>query len=310
MSRKAIVSLLSFARRLLPVLLCLLVTPAMAANILMVLSDSGAAYQSYAQGFRTHLEKRSSSTEVIVLESNRLNGHPLPEASLIVAVGSHAAEALAARELRQPLLLTMLPRSTLERLLSQHPKAGGIYIDQPAARYIALARAALPDVERVGFLAGRDSKDVTNRLLVAARDARLRAQIETIGSEADIYPAMQRLFADGGALIATPDSSVFNAQTIPSILLSAYRRSVPVVGFSPAYVSAGAVVALYSTPEQLAVQSADICLQVLAGGVMPGPQAPRHYTIGVNERVARSLGLTLEGEALIRERLERLERQP
>jgi len=159
-------------------------------------------------------------------------------------------------------------------------------------------------------LIGRDSKDAAARLMAAARDARLRAQAETIGSEADIYPAMQRLFADGGVLLATPDTTVFNTQTIPSILLSAYRRGVPVIGFSPAYINAGAMVALYSTPEQLAAQSADISLQFLAGGSMPAPQYPRHYTIGINERVARSLGLSLEGEALIRERLERLERQP
>ncbi|GAB2900009.1 hypothetical protein GCM10027046_31420 [Uliginosibacterium flavum] len=282
----------------------------MAANIVVVLSEPAPAYQAYAQGFRASLEKRGSTIEIQILELSQLTNQPLPEASLLIAVGSRAAEALGTRNQHQPLLLAMLPRTNLDRLQSPQAKIGGVYIDQPAARYIALARAAIPDLEHIGLLVGRDSKDAAARLMAAARDARLRAQAETISSEADIYPAMQRLFADSGALLATPDTSVFNSQTIPSILLSAYRRGVPVIGFSPAYINAGAMVALYSTPEQLAAQSADISLQFLAGGSMPAPQYPRHYTIGINERVARSLGLSLEGEALIRERLERLERQP
>jgi ABC-type uncharacterized transport system substrate-binding protein len=313
MVRKAFTPSIFFARALKPALLFLLAlttTPLWAANILVVLSESAPSYQAYAQGFRASIDKRSRNTDVQVLELSQLNNQTLPEATLLIAVGSRAAESLASMNLHQPLLMAMLPKTTLDRLLSQQPKAGGVYIDQPPARYMALVRAALPEVERIGLLVGRDSKDSSARLLTAARDARLRAQAESIYNEADIYPAMQRLLTDGGVLLATPDASVFNAQTIPSILLSAYRRGVPVIGFSPAYISAGAMVALYSTPEQISTQSADICLQVLAGGPMPAPQYPHQYTIGTNERVARSLGLTLEGDALIKERLERLERQP
>ena len=58
------------------------------------------------------------------------------------------------------------------------------------------------------------------------------------------------------------------------------------------------------------LQSADISIGVLRGGAMPAAQYPQHYTIGVNERVARSLGLNLDDEAAIRARLEKLERQP
>lgn len=313
MSRTALSHFLPISRTLRLLIVCLLAltaSPLKAAGIVVLLSEPAPAYLAYAQGFRASLEKRGSSIEIQILDLSQVANQALPEASLLIAVGSRAAEALSARNLHQPLLLAMLPKTNLDRLLNPHARIGGVYIDQPAARYIALARAAIPDLEHIGLLIGRDSKDSAARLMSAARDARLRAHAETVSSEADIYPAMQRMFADGGALLATPDTSVFNSQSIPSILLSAYRRGVPVIGFSPAYITAGAAVALYSTPEQLAAQSVDISLQFLAGGAMPAPQYPRHYTIGVNERVARSLGLSLEGEALIRDRLERLERQP
>jgi putative tryptophan/tyrosine transport system substrate-binding protein len=310
---KALSTPLSLHHVLKSVLICLLTltpTALFAASVVVVLSESSASYQAYALAYRTSIEKLSRNTEIQVLELNQLSEQPIPEAALVIGVGSRAAEKLASMNLQQPLLLAMLPKTTLERLLVLQPKAGGVFIDQPPARYIALVRAALPGTEHIGLLIGREGKENSAKLLAAARELRLRAHAETINAESDIYMAMQRLFANGGVLLATPDSSVFNAQTIPSILLSAYRRGVPVIGFSPAYITAGAMVALYSTPEQLAAQSADISLHVLAGNQIPAPQYPRHYTIGINERVARSLSLTLEGEVVIKERLERLERQP
>ena len=239
MHRQAFLPLLPLLRLFRLVLACLLtlsVMPLQAASIVVVLSESGPAYQAYAKEFRARLEKHGT-TELLILDAGQLGGAPLPEASLLVAVGNRAAEMLVSRDLRQPLLLTMLPRASLERLLALQPKAGGIYIDQPATRYMALVRAALPETDRIGLLIGRDSKDTAARLLSAARDNGCAARRKPFTVRRTFTQPCNAV-SDGGALLATPDSSVFNAQTIPSILLSAYRRRVPVVGFSPAYVSA------------------------------------------------------------------------
>ena len=40
-----------------------------------------------------------------------------------------------------------------------------------------------------------------------------------------------------------------------NILLTSYRRGVPLVGLSQAYVNAGALAAIFSTTEQLAEQT-------------------------------------------------------
>ncbi|MGC3963288.1 MAG: ABC transporter substrate binding protein [Rhodocyclaceae bacterium] len=124
-----------------------------------------------------------------------------------------------------------------------------------------------------------------------------------------MFPALQRMFSEGGGvLMAVPDTAVFNSQTIPNLLLSAYRFRVPVVGFSQAYVKAGALIALYSTPAQIGTQSAEVARGVLAGGAVPAPQYPRLFSVGINTHVARSLGYQLDSETGIREKLERLER--
>lgn len=301
-------------RRLIPICLLslILALPAqgLAATVVLVLSESGKVHQEFASFFSAALQRTPSTHKLVVTDLAQLDTQAVNTADLLVAVGSRAAEALTARESTTPLLLSMLPRSLYDRLRSQNPRAGGVFIDQPPARYISLIRIALPEHGHIGLLAGRDGKEEAARLLSAARDQRLRGQIEAVTDENGIFPALQKLFAEGGVLLATPDSSVFNARTLPSILIGAFHRQIPVIGFSSAYVSAGATLALYSSPEQLANQTADIGRTVLGGAAMPAGQYPRQFTIGINERVARSLGLNLETATSIRDRLEKMERQP
>ena len=104
-----------------------------------------------------------------------------------------------------------------------------------------------------------------------------------------------------------PDATVYNNRTISNILLTAYHQRSPVVGFSPAYVKAGALLALYSTPAQVGQQAGEAARLGLATGSLPPPAAPRHFRISTNPYVARSLGIQLEDPAVLHERLERSE---
>lgn len=283
-----------------------------AAQVAVVLSDASAPYQEFADSLR--LEFRNGEHEVLVLDRDQAAARPLSEAALIVAVGTQAAQSLVARELRAPILAAMLPRSTFERLSQQkrdERRLSAVFIDQPPGRYVDMVRATLPEAERVGLLAGREGREHTQRLAQAARDRKLRVQVENIAADGEIYPAMQRMFSDGGVLLASPDASVFNAQTVQNILLGAYRLRVPVIGFSPSLVhKAGALAALYSTPAQIGRQCGEIARAVLGGGSLPTAQYPRLFTVGVNAYVARAMGLKVDAESTIHDRLERLERAP
>ena len=119
-----------------------------------------------------------------------------------------------------------------------------------------------------------------------------------------------RLLADPAVLVAVPDATLFNNRTISNILLTAYHQRSPVIGFSPAYVKAGALFALYSTPAQIGQQAGEAARAGLASGSLPPPAAPRHFRVGTNHYVARSLGINLEDAAVLQERLERSEGLP
>ena len=103
---------------------------------------------------------------------------------------------------------------------------------------------------------------------------------------------------------------VYNSNSLQNILLTAFRAKVPMVAFSPAYVRAGALLSLHVTPAQVGAQALALVQGVLHEQALPsGPVESRDFEVGVNEHVARSLGLILDASAL-RLDLRRLERLP
>ena len=83
-----------------------------------------------------------------------------------------------------------------------------------------------------------------------------------------------------------------------SILLTSYRFQKPIVAFSRAYVDAGALAAIFTTPEQVAADLiAWLRLQKDESVQLPPPRGPASFDIAVNRQVARALGLSVADDA-------------
>ncbi|MCE1184416.1 MAG: hypothetical protein LWW92_02250 [Rhodocyclales bacterium] len=299
-------------RLLLTLLLAAWLPEALAAQVAFVLSDDSKAFQDSAETAATELRNAGHRVETFILKGN----DPPPaftSHALIVTFGSRAAQVLNNTSPRSLLLHTLLPRSAYERLptrFEDNRKVSAVFIDQPVGRQLELLRIALPDWPRAAVLTSRDSTDLGRQFQQQAKDRRLRLHTEQVNDNGDVYPALQRLLAEPSVLIATPDSSLFNNRSIPNILLTAYHQHSPVMGFSPAYVKAGALLALYSTPAQLGQQTGEMARQGLSTGSFQPPSAPRHFRVGVNNYVARALGLNLDDETSLTDKLERSEGSP
>lgn len=298
------VSLSAYA---LAILLCLLPSAVAAAEVAIVLSERGGVYEEVAEALRSRLEPEIK----VSLHDTATMDVPAFKPDFFVAVGAKAAQALAARPATAPLLVTLLPRLAFERLAAGRkrdaPPLSALFLDQPYARQMRLIRLALPAAKRIGVLLADDHPHF-GELRAAARNSQLHLQVQHVGQEAEIAQALQRLLPDVDLLLALPEPAVFNAGTIQMILLSTYRQRIPLIGFSAAYTRAGAILSLHSTPQQIGRQAADMLRSALSsGGRLPAPQFPHEYRISTNPHVARSLGLALEDEQSLLQRLRSLE---
>lgn len=288
-----------------------------AEKVAVVLSERGGVYGEFFDALSAAVAQSPGRKALYlagaVAGGEKLDSSDLEQASLVLAVGAGAARTLAKMEVGAPILTVLVPRQTFDRIATEsgrRPRSGGLsalYLDQPLSRQFHLLRLTLPGKKRVAALLGPESAGLGGRLRSVAAKAGFELQTEQIAEEAEIIPALNRLLPGNDALLALPDGLAFNRNTARPILLTSYRNQRPLIGFSQAYVTAGALAAVYSTPAQLARQTAEFLRGLPAGRVLLGsPQYPSYFSVQVNRNVARSLGLDVPDEVFLREALERL----
>ncbi len=276
-----------------------------AARLVIVGAEAGPAYLATAQTIVAQFERQKlPGLEIVQLKVADLSTTTSSAATLFVTLGSDAALALAKADVRAPVLCVLLPKHSFERaLLAAARKASvqfsALYLEQPLARQIELIRLALPAAKRIGVMSGPESREQVNALRPLLHAGGLQLVEAAIAREEAPYPGLQRILEESDVLLALPDPEIYNSNSIQNILLASFRARVPLVAFSPAYVRAGALMALYATTTQIGEQAASMARPVLQGKTLAAtPQYLRDFSIDVNEHVARSLGLSLDAQSL------------
>lgn len=239
-----------------------------------------------------------------------------PELIVTVGVGAldGVLEGLGSRGgpwARVPVLAILIPEAVFDARLAANPPGrpfSAALIDQPLGRQLALIRRVLPQFQRVAVLSGPQTRllfpDLQREAL--SRQLELR-QTQPIASAEDIYPALKQAIEASEVILAQPDPLIYNSASLQNILLTTYRARIPLVAFSPAYVKAGALLAVYSTPAQIARRAVEMVRQRPVGTGLPLPHKPREFEVVVNERVAASLGLWIDQPQQIVDDLRRQE---
>ncbi len=290
------------------------VCTAHATGIVLISGERSAGYAEAAEALLTEMEKNGMArTEVRQVLASELSGEDMAALgkSMFVTLGTDALRQVLARAPRLPVLATLIPRSSYERVLKESDKRPAtpvvaLYLDQPFTRQLDLLRLALPEARRVGVLWGPESQSQWPMLSSAAQSRGLElVQASVTGN--NLFNGLKTALEDADVFLAVADPQVFNSSNISNILLATYRARIPMVAFSPAYVRAGALLSLHTTPTQIGNQAAQMVRSILQGGGVS--QYPMDFHVSVNEQVARSLGLQVNAEALT-DRLRKMERKP
>ena len=291
------------------------------ADVVVVLSNDSSSYREVVEGVKSAWVQSANSVpafQVVPLSGSVINPELLTGKGVeaIIAVGVQAAQAVFAIDVRRPVLVTLIPKSSFDKLhlnKNNSPDISAIFLDQPLERQVALFGITLPTRKRLGVVIGPESQDKLELLQMVAKNQKIQLVTEKIDSADELLPAIQRVLSDADALLALPDPLVFNKNNAQNILLTSYRYQDPVIGYSQSYVKAGALYAVYSMPAQIGRQAGELIQRLLASksGVLPSPLYPKYFSVSVNTQVARSLGIQMENEEALTEKLKHtMEREP
>lgn len=269
-------------------------------RVTLAISEEVGAYRAFSETLLAKLQSDKYTVKIKRAE-DALGG-----ADLYVAVGMKAATELASKDI--PTLNVFVPKSGFDRLLRDSPAhntaRSAIYLDQPVERQVALLVAALPGIRHVGVLYTAAPPELAGlRRLMAERNMQLHER--AVDRTHPLNDALETVLEDSEVLFVLPDAEIYNAGTIRNILLTSYRKQIPLVGISQAYVKAGALCAVYSTPEQVAAQAQAMIERYATAGKLATAQYPADFEVSINIQVARSLDLRMKDTDRLREEIRR-----
>ena len=278
-------------------LLSLISLQAHAKTLIILLSDRHHIYQDLANAIQTDI---FTDYQIVALEE--YNSNTLQPPGIFLAIGTRACEAaLQLTEQHSDIVCTFLPSQTFLRLLEQYRtdsstanrRVTAVFLDQPLQRQIHLARLIDPEAESIGTVFGNSSIYQQQAYETLSLAAGFNAQYAFLDERQNPVQVLTPIIQRSDIFLALPDSASFNRNVTRWSLYITLRNRVPLIGYSASYAEAGAVISLYTTPQQLAGQTNQVLNQIAGTDVMPEPAYPLEFTLNINQSAARTLRLDL-----------------
>jgi len=275
--------------------------------VALLASARSALYEQFITAYRQALESRRDITITThYLDDDRFSSGEIgQDTALLVTIGSRPAGFASEKLSHIPVLNTLIPESSFDALDGRPDcsRRSAIFIDQPVRRQARLAELLYPDAHTYGILLGPTSRRRQQEINALRLPGNIHIQSLVLTQEPGKAPDTLPLLKQSDLLLAINDPLVLNRESAKWLLYEAYEQQIPVIGFSLAYVHAGAAASVFSEPGQMGTQAAEITRHWLDKGMrcLPAPQYSKYFRVAVNRSVNASLGgRDLDGTALVR----------
>jgi ABC-type uncharacterized transport system substrate-binding protein len=285
----------------LAVLLVLLLAARAAATTIVVVRTSDAEpYVQAEAAMRGHLNQQQYDISSVLVRDVSQKGveAAIGKPDAVVAIGTSAARWLH-KELPPSIkLLYCMVSNAGEAGLTEGRNCGGVTTDVNITQQFALIAEALPHARVVGTLYRSDSAEGKDALrsLTSGVPSGWRVESVAVNEYPSIAEAIDALTQKNVDVIwTTADQKLYDSAAVRALLLAALRAKIPVWGFSPAFVRAGALLGVGVEPRSEGAQIADLLVKSIADpqNAPAGAASPREFQIAVNLIVAEQLGITI-----------------
>jgi ABC-type uncharacterized transport system substrate-binding protein len=272
---------------------------------LVVKSSDAEPYAQAEAALRGRLVERSWAVRSDTLKTISDKGiqPAIAHADCVVAIGTPAARWL--HEQLPPgvrLVYCMVTHAEEAGLLGGRPSCG-VTTEIALAEQVRIIAEALPQARTIGTLYRADATESRASVEALRRaipgDWRIEAvAVNEFPSASAAIDALVRKHVD--IVWTTADPRLYDTACVRTLLLAALRSKVPVWGFSPAFVHAGAMLGAGVEPRAQGAQAADLVLHLAADPKANSDPAQRYvqqgareFQIAVNLIVARQLGVQI-----------------
>lgn len=250
-------------------------------KILVLKSSNNAFYNSMIDKL---LKQPNKHLSFIVKNDKEPLQHIKPD--LIVSLGKTAH--LTARKVFPDIrkIFTFLTKRQSDKLKLKNNELS-ILLEQSTERLLSFTTLLFPN-KIIAVPAKKEDTELIDTLLKNPS-----VIVNLVTDSADILQTINNLFRVSDVLLALPDTSLYNRYSLKGVLISSYRNQIPLVSYSPSHVKAGAIAAIYSSPENIAQQVLETINHPAHYEKPNGLIYSNYFSIRLNKRVAKSLQIHL-----------------
>ena len=198
-----------------------------------------------------------------------------------------------------PNLRESAPSIRLDQLVSIWPR-----FRVPPRRQLNLIRLINPAFKNIGIIVTEQSETHLQALKKVANDSQLTIN-EFITSSTNVRYQIADVSKSSDIILAIADTKIYNAASLPQILLTSYRYGTPILGFSKGFIKAGAIAGTVSSLEQLTSHLAESILDFNNPHSLNTNNViyPKYFDVITNRNVAKSLNLHFSSDNELKQQL-------
>lgn len=259
------------------------------ASILVVKNKNSLPYRLAIQGIKQALDH-----EVVVFHLEGESSIQQLQASkpaVIITLGTTVTRIVSRHFPDTPIVYTMVVDPMGSGITTEN--TCGVSLDIPFGKQLGLLKQTVPNLKTVGtFYNPGENSHVITPLRAAAGKLNLDIKAVPVTKTGDI-PDLNSLGIQ--ALLIIPDNTVCQPAVIKNILLSGLKNRIPIMGISPLYVEAGALLAVSGDYKDIGQQAGERAARILdrprerrdPDKITP----PRKFKLYINIAVAQRLGI-------------------
>ena len=263
-------------------------------NVYIIFSPENELHSSIVQKISKDLKLRRPS----IVVSNVAPGKKIKmvdsETDIVIGIGPEGMKSADTHypEIKKLFISTDPNKYRLHKDRNRNDAI--LYMTQSYCRQIRFIRQLNMQWKIISILNSREKPIDSSQIQQCADEHDMKIYIVSTTGKDNITDKIKHALHHSDVLLALPDSNIYNSKSVKNILLTSYRYRKPVIAFSRNFVNAGALAAIYSDTEKIAMSAGKLIEQYLYSATPIEPvNYPDAFDISLNRQVFRALDIPL-----------------
>ena len=212
----------------------------------------------------------------------------------VLTVGLDALEKTLATRTTTPIFSTLVSKIHLDNLTKIYQHLGnpltGIYQEQSFERQLLLSKSIKSDLENIAVILSRQTRYRLQEYKTVSKNQSLTMQFDILKLQESPQQILSRLNIKEGFLLALNDDRHFSEKNLRSLLVSSYKKQIPIIGNKITDTQLFALASVYTPYQTLAQESAIAMQDICQNNNLEKARYARQYKVQTNRQIAKQLG--------------------